>query len=236
MNDFAEVVRAPVYMQVAEQIRSAILDGRLAPGEELPAERELAESFGASRASVREALRALQAQGLVVGGPAPARAAVAGPNDPAAREALVALLRADRVPLDDLVEFRCVVEAAAVRRAARGADGERLAEAREAVERMADPTVSIEDFDEADVHFHVSLVRASGNEAMHLVMMALRDPVARHLLEALRASDDATETLRRLHREHESILAAVESGDGDRAAELIERHIRRFYDTLGSDN
>jgi GntR family transcriptional repressor for pyruvate dehydrogenase complex len=147
---FAEVVRAPVYMQVADQLRAAILDGRLAGGDELPTERELAESFGASRASVREALRALQAQGLVIGGTAPARAVVAGPHDPAARDALVALLRADRVPLEDLVEFRCLVEAAALRRAAEHADGERLAEAREALEVMRDPAVSIETFDEAD--------------------------------------------------------------------------------------
>jgi GntR family transcriptional repressor for pyruvate dehydrogenase complex len=67
---------------------------------------------------------------------------------------------------------------------------------------------------------------------MHLVMMALRDPVARHLLEALRASDDAPETLRRLGDEHEAILDAVTAGDGERAAQLVERHIRRFYDTL----
>lgn len=228
---FAEVVRAPVYMQVAEQLREAILDGRIEPGDPLPTERELAESFGASRASIREALRALQAQGLIVGGPAPASAVVAGPHDRAARDALVALLRADRVPLDDLIEFRCLLEGEALRRAAESGEPERLAEARETLEQMADPSIGVEAFDEADVRFHVSLVRASGNEAMHLVMMALRDPVARHLLDALRASDDADETLRRLHAEHEAILAAVEDGDGDRAAGLVDRHIRRFYDT-----
>jgi GntR family transcriptional repressor for pyruvate dehydrogenase complex len=222
-------------MQVADQLRAAILDGRLAGGEELPTERELAESFGASRASVREALRALQAQGLiVVGGTAPARAVVAGPHDPAARDALVALLRADRLPLEDLVEFRCLVEGAALRRAAERGDGERLAEAREALEVMRDPAISIENFDEADVAFHVSLVRASGNEAMHLVMTALRHPVARHLLDALRASDNAEETLRRLGNEHRAIFDAVTGGDGERAAELVERHIRGFYDTLGN--
>jgi DNA-binding FadR family transcriptional regulator len=229
---FAEVVRAPVYMQVAEQLRAAILDGRLAGGDELPTERELAESFGASRASVREALRALQAQGLIVGGTAPARALVAGPHDPAARDALVALLRADRVPLDDLVAFRCLVEGAALRRAAEHGDDDRLSEAREALEVMRDPAISIEAFDEADVRFHVSLVRASGNEAMHLVMIALRDPVARHLLEALRASGDREQTLRRLAGEHEAILDAVTDGDGERAAELVERHIRDFYETF----
>jgi GntR family transcriptional regulator, transcriptional repressor for pyruvate dehydrogenase complex len=67
---FASVVRQPVYVQVADQIREAILSGELAAGTVLPAERELCEQFGVSRTTVREALRALQAQSLVVpGGP-----------------------------------------------------------------------------------------------------------------------------------------------------------------------
>src|SRR6266545_577875 len=185
---FQEIVRSPVYLQVAEQLREAILAGRLAPGEELPTERELSHSFGVSRASVREALRALQAQGLVTRGGAPGRAVVAG-------------------------------EVAAPAG---------LEEAREALAQMSGE-MTIEAFDEADVRFHVALVRASGNEAMHLVMLALRRAVARHLLEALRAQRDRRATLGRLTREHAAILKAVEAGNADRAAALVDRHIRGFY-------
>jgi GntR family transcriptional regulator, transcriptional repressor for pyruvate dehydrogenase complex len=65
MRDDEETRRLPIYLQVADRIREAIIAGTLAPGDALPTERELAESFQVSRASVREALRALQAQGLV---------------------------------------------------------------------------------------------------------------------------------------------------------------------------
>lgn len=225
-------MRAPVYVQIAAQLREAILGGSLAAGQPLPTERELAESFGASRASIREALRSLEAQGLIVGGGAPAPAVVAREFDRPAREALVSLLRLNRVDLADLIDFRCLLETAAVRRAARRGDGGRLTEAQAALEAMQAPDISIESFDEADVRFHVSLVRASGSEAMHLVMLALRDPVAGHLLDALRSEPDAFATLRRLTREHARILAAVEAGDGDRAARLVERHIRGFYRDL----
>jgi GntR family transcriptional repressor for pyruvate dehydrogenase complex len=230
--EFTEVVRAPVYVQIAEQLREAILSGTLAGGEPLPTERELAESFGASRASIREALRSLEAQGLIVGGSAPAPAVVAREFDRPTRDALVSLLRLNRVELSDLVDFRCLLETAAIQRAARRRERGRLTEAHAALEVMQAPDVSIEAFDEADVRFHVSLVRASGSEAMHLVMLALRDPVAGHLLEALRADSDATTTLRRLAREHGRILEAVEAGDGERAARLVERHIRGFYRDL----
>jgi DNA-binding FadR family transcriptional regulator len=104
-------------------------------------------------------------------------------------------------------------------------------EARAAVEEMHAPDIGIEAFDEADVRFHVALARASGNEAMHLVMVALREPVARHLLEALRARRDPRRVLRRLTVEHEQILTAVARGDGAEAAALVEAHIRGFYET-----
>jgi GntR family transcriptional regulator, transcriptional repressor for pyruvate dehydrogenase complex len=230
---FNEVVRSPVYVQVAEQLRGAILSGELAPGAELPTERELAETFGASRASVREALRVLEAQGLIEGGGAPTRAVVAEESVGPVRDALVTLLRLNRVELDDLVELRCLLESAALRRAAGRRDRTRLGEARQALEDMRAPGVSVESFDAADVRFHLALVRASGNEAMHLVMLALHDAVARHLLAALRAQRDPRRLFRRLLAEHEAIIEAVEAGDAERAATLMETHLRRFYRTYG---
>jgi GntR family transcriptional repressor for pyruvate dehydrogenase complex len=235
MAVFNEIIRSPVYLQVAEQLREAILSGELAPGEPLPTERALSETFGASRASVREALRVLEAQGLIAGSGAPAPAVVAPEAVSPARDALVAMLRLNRVELDDLVELRCVLESAALAQAARKPDGDRLAEAREALEEMSDPDIGIEAFDDADVRFHAALVRASGNEAMHLVMRALRDPVFRHLLAALRARRDPRRVLRRLVREHTAILEAVESGEGERAAELVDEHIRSFYRAYGGE-
>ena len=61
------------------------------------------------------------------------------------------------------------------------------------------------------------------------MMLALRDPVAAHLLEALEAQTEPRGTLERLTREHAAFLGAVEEGAGDRAATLVERHIRGFY-------
>jgi GntR family transcriptional repressor for pyruvate dehydrogenase complex len=228
------VERAPLYLQIAEQLREAILEGRLAPGQALPTERELAESFGASRATIREALRALEAQGLIVGGGAPGPAVVAKDLHGPARDAITTLLRLKQVELSDLVDLRCLLEMDAVERAAKRPDRARLDEARSALELMQDDGIGIEAFDEADVRFHVALVRASGNEAMQLVMLALHDPVAAHLLEALHAQPDPRATLRRLTSEHAAILESVEAGEGPQASTMIERHIRRFYKDMSS--
>jgi DNA-binding FadR family transcriptional regulator len=228
--EFRQIARNPVYRQVADQIRAAILEGNLGPGDPLPTERELCEQLGVSRASVREALRSLQAQGLVSGGGnSPARTVVteglAGPL----KEALIHLVRLQRVPLADLVELRCVLEAAAVRSAADRHQVEHFEEAHQALQQMLVPGTSVEDFDSADVRFHIALVRSSGNEAMHQVMMAVREVVARYLLEALTSSPNLPAVLSRLAAEHKAILGAIEAGEGARASELVQHHITGFY-------
>ncbi|MCP3103021.1 FCD domain-containing protein [Myxococcus sp. K15C18031901] len=222
---FQAVVRNPLYLQVAERIREAILSGGLAVGDALPPERELAEQFGVSRASIREALRALQAQGLVEG---KGKGLVARAASGLLSEALTHVVRLRLASLEDLVELRCVVEAAALERAARrGAPG-RLDAARQALEAMCRPDVTVEAFHEADVRFHIELVAASGNRAMHLVMLAMRDAMSRHLLEALRAAGPGV--MRRLAEEHVALLDAVERGDAEGVSQRLREHIQGFYE------
>lgn len=230
--EYTAVVRRPAYEQVAEQLREAILSGALAPGSELPSERELTDRFGVARTTVREALRALQAQGLAVADrpTAPLRVVRAealsvGP----ARDAFVHLLRLGGVPLADLVDLRCALEGAAVAAAA-ATPGVDLGTARAEVAAMKEVGDDVEAFEEADVRFHLALVAASGNEALHLVMLAVREPVGAHLLASLRALEDPVKVLKRLTREHAKIVGAIEAGDGELAAQRMSKHIRGLYE------
>lgn len=222
------MTRTPVYLQVAAQLREAILDGRFAPGDRLPTERELTREFGVSRTSVREALRALEAQGFVAPGPGTARTVVVPGLSHALREAVGNLLRLQQIPVEDLVAFRCVVESATVERAAGLRPDEPLAEAAAAHAAMSRPGLRAEVFEAADVRFHVALAAASGNQALHLVMLAVRDAIGRYLLERMRRRADLDVGLARLSAEHEAILAAVCAGDGARAATLVREHIDGF--------
>lgn len=227
---FGQLDRKRLHEQVAEQIRESILCGELGPGQSLPTERDLSLSFGVSRASIREALRALEAQGFVSmgrGGRWPAVVAddLSGPM----RQALEHLLRLRRVGLWDLVELRSAVESAALARAAGGPDPARLEEARRALDIMRRPGTGPEEFDRHDLRFHLALVASAGNEAMDMVMLAVHDPAAAYLLEALRSVPDPDATLRRLVDEHAAILKAVEDGEAARAAALVRDHIERFY-------
>jgi GntR family transcriptional repressor for pyruvate dehydrogenase complex len=234
---FKPLVREPVYQQVADQIAEAILAGELPAGQPLPTERDLSEQFDVSRASIREALRALQARGLVVSSGSRTRplrvTPAAGASGPL-REALLNLVRLQEVGLADLIDVRCALETAALERAAEGADPARLEEARQALVEMRRSDLSVEEFDEADVRFHLALIAASGNRAMHLVMLALRDAMTKHLHESLRMLPRPAEAFHQLADQHAAILQAVEAGDGEAARTLVQEHIVRFYERFVS--
>lgn len=231
---FEEIVRRPAYGQVAEQLREAILDGVLEPGSVLPSERELCERFGVGRTTVREALRALQAQGLVVGAGPTAPLRVVAPEALSTgplSDALAHLMRLGRVPLSDLVDLRCALEGAALSAAARRARAAApaLAQARALVVAQEEAVDDVETFERADVAFHVALVAASENEALSLVMLAVRGSMGSHLLDALRSMRRPAPALRRLIGEHHAMLDAVGDGQGERAAELLRDHVLGFY-------
>ncbi|MEX0988955.1 MAG: FadR/GntR family transcriptional regulator [Actinomycetota bacterium] len=230
---FSEVHRRPLYQQVADQVREAILTGALSPGDLLPTERSLSDTFGVSRASVREALRSLETEGLILSSGAPVgRSVVSEYSTDVLRDHLANLLRLQRVPVDDLVEFRIVLETGALQRVARDPRQELLSQAADALAEMKRPSLSLEDFDAADVRFHLSLVKASGNETMHVVMVAIRDVIARYLLDALSALPDPQADIPELVKEHQAIFDAVSTGDDAAIRRLVTQHLRDFYDRV----
>lgn len=224
--------RAPLSLLVSRQLRQAIVSGKVGTGTELPSEKELTQELGVGRSTVREAVRILQAQGLVSGGDTVStkrpRVSTEDALRSAAAVAIDNAMRLAQVPLDDLVELRVVLEGAAVEMAASRRDG-LLAEARAAVDAMSEPGIDIEQFRAADLRFHGALAGSAGNAAFPLVMGVLRTAIGSHLGEALDRERDAPKAMATLAREHGAILKAVLEGKGKRARELVTAHVREFY-------
>src|SRR4051812_6735853 len=227
-----ELERRPVYEQVAHHLREQILTGELAPGSPLPPERELCERFGVGRTTIREALRSLQTKGLAVASGPTSPLRVVAPDalttEPL-RDTLVHLLRLGRVPLDDLIGLRRALEGAGAADAAVRDPKPDLTAARDQIAFQRAAGTDLEAFETADIRFHLELVRASGNEALTIVMLAVRDTVSAALLSHLEGLADPVPTLQQLIAEHETILEAVIDGDGERARRLSGEHLRRFY-------
>ena len=219
---------------MALQLREAIVSGRIPVGDELPSEKELGQQLKVGRSTIREALRILQAQGLVSGGDtvSTARPRVSAEATLSTAAATMEnVLRLGQVPLADLVELRVVIEGAIVEAAAEAvADDPGLAEARDALAAMQAPDVDVEAFRAADLRFHRALAAAGGNQAFTLVMGVLRHAISAHLGEALHRVAHPRRAMAELTREHAEILDAVVRGHGKRARTLVTAHIRAFYD------
>lgn len=220
-----------IYEQVAEQIRDKILNHSLSAGQQLPPERALAEQFGVSRATVREALRHLQAQGLLAPRGRTSSMQAASPDAAVARfcEALTHVVKLRDITLPELIELRIAVETAAYGGASRAPVAAHLAEARTALAIMAEPKVPPAKFYQADVAFHVALVAAAGNQALSLVMLAVRDSIHVHLDEAMRGRSFSA-VRQQVTEEHAALLHAVERGNRKLAPALLRSHLE-FYGT-----
>jgi len=229
---FLAVERVTIAVQVADRIRAAILDRTIAAGERLPPERTLASQFGVSRATIREALRHLQAEGLLASGgrTSPMQTATLDGATDRFREALTNVVRLQKVSLPDLVELRLAIETAALARACDAPVKEHLEAAHRQLSTMRDPEITRAAFHRADVAFHIALVAASGNEAHELVMLAVKDSIELHLDEALRARSFAR-VRPRLVADHAALLAAVERGSKTTVAKLLRNHLAGFYGT-----
>lgn len=225
--------REPLSIAVARRLRDAIVSGQVAEGAELPSEKELGQQLGVGRSTIREAIRVLQAQGLVSGGDtvSTARPRVSARRSLAsASQTMVNALRLGQVALAELVALRVVIEGAIVEAAAAQAAPD-LAVARAAVATMATPGLDVAAFRAADLAFHSGLAMAAGNAAFGLVMTVMRDAISAHLGEALERVPQPARAMAALAREHAAILEAVERGHGKRARALITAHVEDFYRT-----
>lgn len=218
---FSKLKLVPRSAQVREQLEQAIRSGEYGVGDRLPSERELTAMFGVSRVSVREAIRSLEAVGLVevrhgMG------TTVADPSRRATRD-LSGWMRANRGEVLELLRVRGALDEVAGQEAAEHQDLDAIAAIRtahEAFEQEA-PTSSAERLAELDMAFHLAVAEASGSKLLHDLLAELHH----HLAESRAVFFMPRERALASAREHEEILAAIEKGDGATARRATKAHI-----------
>jgi GntR family transcriptional repressor for pyruvate dehydrogenase complex len=203
-----------------------IVDGALAPGALIPTERELTEAFRVGRSSVREALRILESRGLIAGD-GRGRFVVAQPTEPLHRS-LELLLTLDGGDFSELFEVRNIIEVesaglAAVRRTE--IDLEALGDAVAAMDVALD---AADRYVAADLRFHVGIARATGNRITAHLMHAIRDLLARALVEIFRIPGSAESSA----EQHRRILDAIAAGDPDTARRAMREHLTKVEDEV----
>ena len=208
-----------LYLQIAAQIRSLIVSGEVPRGARLPAERDLAKQLEVSRPSLREALIALEIEGLLdvrVGSGIYVK-------QPGARVD-GADLRDAHGPFE-VIRARWLIEGECAALAARNATPAQVRAIREAHAHMVEETRGNPNPLEADRAFHARIAEASGNSALLLVVQTLWDLRAGPLYRALERKLDASSLVAGTLSEHQAIFEAVAKGDARAARAPARRHM-----------
>lgn len=206
--------------QVAEQLRDLITSGDYKPGDRIPSERDLAVRLGVGRPAVREALRELRAQGLLVTGRGAQGTTVASLPSPSFRTPLTPLLGKGAERIIELMEVRSAVEIEAAGLAARRAtleDLHRLAILLTAPGEMLSA--------DEDVAFHAAIAEASHNP---LIERAIQEPVEilhDHMAAILNAYYKEPGGAIALQQQHDAIRKAIRAGDEEKARQAMRHHL-----------
>lgn len=218
-----------IYRQIAEQIAAMIASGELAPNARLPSERDLAMRLGVSRPPVREALIALEVEGLVdvrMGSGVYVR------QEAASRASTWQARKAGEIGPFELLAARRMVESEIAAEAAKNATPEQIEAIQETVDAIRNDAERYDLRHPADRLFHVRVAEASGNTALVLltnVLWDLRDGSLHRRIEEY----FSTHELRDLsNQDHADILAAVRAHDPRQAATLMRRHLTRVEKEL----
>ena len=192
------IVKASLSKQIAEQLRAAIVSGQFKIGERLPTEDELAQRYGVSRPSVREALKRLAAQNLVRAkrGPSGGNFVVKpsfGDLAESLSGAATLLVGMGALDIEEIMQARRTLQGSCLALAVNHASAQHIENIEIALQRQQDPTISDEAFCQADVAFHRALVDATDNGMLRFVMYTVIEaliPVTNMVVTVVRERSD----------------------------------------------
>jgi GntR family transcriptional regulator, transcriptional repressor for pyruvate dehydrogenase complex len=212
--------REPVSMEVVRRLVDLLLSDRIAVGERLPSERQLATALGVGRSAIRDALRPLVLLGLVdvrVGDGTYLKDADSSFLPRVIEWGL--LLKADR--MRDLIETRRYVEITLAGLAAERQDHESLGLIRERLRQMETSIPDSAAFVQADMAFHLAIAEAARNQVLSGILTNLQSLLTVWISRVIGAAGEA----RSSYLEHPPILAAIEAGDRSAAQAAMAAHI-----------
>ena len=219
-----KVVRTSrLYEQIVQQIEESVLNGSLKPGDQLPAERDLAKRLGVSRTAVREAVKTLREKGLVEAYSGRGTFITNGTSQ-AARQSFDLMVKiGQQEGSPHLVELRLILEPGIAALAAERIEEEHLTAMREAVAVMDRSQKDPEAYIEADLDFHLALAEAAGNP----LILSLIDSIVGLLREQRIRIFNVEGGPQRGQFHHKRILEAVERGDPDMARSAMRAHLEQ---------
>jgi len=219
-----KVVRTSrLYEQIVQQIEESVLNGSLKPGDQLPAERDLAQRLGVSRTAVREAVKTLREKGLVEAYSGRGTFVTDGTSQ-AARQSFDLMVKiGQQEGSPHLAELRLILEPGIAAMAAERVKDEDLTAMRDAVAVMERSQKDPEAYIEADLDFHLALAEAVANP----LILSLIDSIVGLLREQRIKIFNVEGGPQRGQFHHKRILEAMERRDPEMARSAMRAHLEQ---------
>jgi len=219
---FEEVTTEKIPQTIVSKIRKSLLDGDLKPGQLLPSEIKLAQMFGVSRSSVRDAMQILESTGVVSrrkrGGTTIRQITIED-------MANIYLPKSEKETLLDLLETREVLEIAVVSLAVKRATADDLEELEKLIVWMEEKP---EQAAQADIAFHLTLARSSQNQVMINIIKSLKEIMNRLQEKTIYYPG----RLQNIILEHRQILNAIRAKDEELAKDSMKNHLTHINQLL----
>ena len=219
------IPRNRVFTRVAEQLQTHILT-QLKPGDMLPPERELVRRFGVSRSSIRDAIRSLEAVGLLE--PRQGIGTVVRDLSSGAVVGPLAGVLLRKHEINELLDVRMIIEPALARRAALHAAAGHIAEMQAILNRQQERVRLGEPATKEDTAFHYTIAQAADNSVMLKLTHVLMDSLREMRERSLQVGDRQIKSLAGHHR----ILTALKQGDAAAAEAAMRRHLSEIEEII----
>ena len=222
--NFQPIKPKKVSTQIADQIRASILAGEFAPGDKLPPERELAEMFGVSRPSVREALNVLASSGLVMsyqGGGTVVKSLV----ESSSANLLSELIRIQQERALDVIEVRKGMESWTALYAAERALPDDIHRMDEIIDGMKHNLELKQPSEDLDANLHIVIARATHNIVWLHLMQSLFDAMKEFQQTVWRAVYLTQDDHKLLYEHHHGIVEAIKAKDPQAARDTMLHHL-----------
>jgi len=225
------IKKVRIHEEVMNQIHELIGEGRFKAGDQLPSERELAEIFKVSRTSVREALRALETQGLVISRTGMGNFVADLPVESLVRQ-LAKFLIDEKRALADIFELRKLLEPHIASLAAERATRADIKQMKQILAKQTEAVSHGETGVEADAELHLAIGRATQNQALQKLVSGLMEMLSRSREESLQTEHRRQASL----DSHRKIIAAIEKHDKTKTRDQMLRHIQQVEENVLATN
>ncbi|CEP69336.1 Transcription regulator HTH, GntR [Moorella glycerini] len=214
-----------IYEEIVEQVKKSLSEGKLMPGERFYSERELSEKLGVSRASVREAIRALTTMGVLEVKPGEGTFVRKVQNCDIVQPLVMALLLEEQQVMY-LLEARQILEREIAYLAARRATTEDKEKLVGIIQQMGNELARGFLQEDTDVKFHLTIAGMAHNPILSRLMYTIADTIAQTLANKRNRLYSDPDNARVLFEQHSEITQAIISGAAESARRAMGKHLR----------